>query len=73
MGDRLPRYLATGNDLASGARIRRWREREGVDLGLDVWRGGGWTRVAVVPTVGPVAMRTWPSRSRRRTAVSASA
>jgi hypothetical protein len=57
MGDRLPRYLATGNDPARGARIRRWREREGVDLAVDVWREGGWQRVAVVPTVGPVAMR----------------
>ena len=57
MGDRLPRYLATGNDPARGHRIRRWREREGVDLAVDVWREGTWQRVAVVPTVGPVAMR----------------
>jgi hypothetical protein len=57
MGDRLPRYLATGNDPPSGAGIRRWREREGVDLAVDVWRDGVWQRVAVVPTVGPVAMR----------------
>jgi hypothetical protein len=57
MGDRLPRYLAAGNDPARGARIRRWREREGVDLAVDVWREGAWQRVAVVPTVGPVAMR----------------
>jgi len=57
MGDRLPRYLATGNDPSRGARIHRWREREGVDLGVDVWREGAWRRVAVVPTVGPVAMR----------------
>jgi hypothetical protein len=57
MDDRLPRYLAVGNDPASGARIRRWREREGVDLAVDVWREGAWRRVTVVPTVGPVAMR----------------
>jgi hypothetical protein len=57
MGDRLPRYLARGNDSASGLRIRRWREREGVDLAVDLWRGGRWQRMAIVPTVGPVALR----------------
>jgi len=57
MGGRLGKYVATGNDLAAGPRIRRWREREGVDLTVEVLQRGSWLRVATVPTVGPAALR----------------
>jgi len=57
MGDRLPIYLARGNDSTAGPRIQRWREREGVDLIVELREGDSWQRVAVVPTVGPAALR----------------
>lgn len=57
MGDHLPVYLARGNDSAAGPRIQRWREREGVDLIVELRTGDSWQRVAVVPTVGPAALR----------------
>jgi len=57
MGARLDKYVAAGNDPAAGPRIRRWREREGVDLTVEVWQRGSWLRVATVPTVGPAALR----------------
>jgi hypothetical protein len=57
MGGRLGKYVAAGNDLAAGPRIRRWREREGVDLTVEVLQRGSWLRVATVPTVGPAALR----------------
>lgn len=57
MGDRLPVYLARGNDSAAGPRIQRWREREGVDLVVELRNGDSWRRVAIVPTVGGAALR----------------
>jgi len=58
MGDRLATYLAQGNEASSGARINAWREREGVDLVVELQRGDRWEKVAVIPTVGPAALRT---------------
>jgi hypothetical protein len=57
MGGRLDKYVAAGNDPAAGPRIRRWREREGVDLTVEVLQRGSWLRVATVPTVGPATLR----------------
>ena len=57
MGDRLAGYLTQGNDSAAGPRIQRWREREGVDLTIEVREGERWRPAAVVPTVGPAALR----------------
>jgi len=57
MGGRLEKYVAAGNDPGAGPRIRRWREREGVDLTVEVQERGSWVRVATVPTVGPAALR----------------
>lgn len=57
MGDRLGGYIEKGNAQSAGPGIARWREREGVDLVVDLWREGSWRRVAVVPTVGPAALR----------------
>jgi hypothetical protein len=57
MGDHLPGYIATGNDASSGDKIRAWREREGLDLRVEVEVGGVFRRVAVVPTVGPATLR----------------
>jgi hypothetical protein len=57
MGDRLDGYLAAGNEPAAGSSIQRWREREGVDLIVEARVGHEWQQVAVVPTVGPIALR----------------
>src|SRR4030095_14287354 len=40
MGDRLATYLAAGNDATARERIQGWRQREGVDLGVEVLDGG---------------------------------
>ena len=57
MGDRMATYLAQGNEAAAGARIQRWREREGVDLAVEIRTAAGWTRVGTVPTIGPASVR----------------
>jgi len=58
MGDRLDKYLAQGNDdPTAGPRIKRWREREGVDLIVEMRTANGWTQVAAIPTVGPASLR----------------
>ncbi len=57
MGDDLEASLERGNRPEAGPAILSWREREGVDLAVDVWRAGRWERAALVPTVGPVAFR----------------
>jgi hypothetical protein len=57
MGPRLGEYLEQGNDPSAGPGIQRWREREGVDLSLEVRGEDGWRRVAMIPTVGPAALR----------------
>jgi hypothetical protein len=56
-GRYLPRLLAHGNAPESGARIRAWRAREGLDLGVESFVDGRWREVARVPTVGPMALR----------------
>jgi hypothetical protein len=57
MGDRLSGYLARGNDPAARESIERWREREGVDLTVEMQADGAWKKVAVIPPVGPAALR----------------
>jgi hypothetical protein len=57
MDSHLEGYLAKGNQPDAGARIRAWREREGLDLRVEAEVGGRWLPVAVIPTVGPMAER----------------
>jgi hypothetical protein len=57
MGEDLDKYLEMGNHADAGPRILGWREREGVDLRVEVARGDAWEPVATVPSVGPVALR----------------
>jgi len=57
MGNRMATYIAQGNEASAGARIQRWREREGVDLAVELRTAAGWTRVATIPTVGPASIR----------------
>jgi hypothetical protein len=57
MDTHLEGYLAKGNDPAAGPRIQAWREREGLDLRVEAEVGGRFVPVAVVPTVGPMALR----------------
>jgi hypothetical protein len=57
MGSHLEGFLRDGNDSTARGRINAWREREGVDLRVDVEVGGSFHPVAVIPTVGPMALR----------------
>ena len=57
MGDSLDAFVARSNDPASGPGARAWREREGVDLSVEVLRSGRWERVGLVSPVGPMAPR----------------
>lgn len=57
-GDGLERFQEMGADPSKAGEIRAWRLREGVDLLVETWRNGGWERAAVVPTPGPVSLRT---------------
>jgi hypothetical protein len=57
LGDRLEAYLDQADRPESRDATLAWREREGVDLRVEVERAGGWERVAVVPTVGPASLR----------------
>ena len=57
LGDRLDTYLDDTDKPESRGPTLAWREREGVDLRVEVERGGRWERVAVVPTVGPASLR----------------
>ena len=59
LGDRLDRYLDQSDRPESRASALAWREREGVDLSVEVEEGGAWRRVAVAPTVGPASIRTF--------------
>jgi hypothetical protein len=56
-GNSLDSFLASGEDPSSAAGALAWREREGVDLSIEVFRAGGWERASVVPPLGPIAMR----------------
>ena len=57
MGGELSSYLGKGNAPEAGDKIRRWREREGLDLRVEAEVDGAFRPVAVVPTVGPMALR----------------
>src|SRR5262249_51823678 len=57
MGNRLATYIGQGNEPAARNRIQSWREREGVDLAVEVRTASGWTQVGMVPTIGPASMR----------------
>ncbi len=57
LGDRLEPYLDGTDRPESREASLAWREREGVDLTVEVDRGRGWEKVAVVPTVGPASLR----------------
>jgi len=56
-GDSLPAFLASGDSPASAAGALRWREREGVDLSVEVFRAGSWEHAGIVSPLGPFAMR----------------
>ena len=56
-GDGLGEYLASQEAPSQAAGQRSWREREGVDLAVEVPDGAGWRTVARVPTPGPAAVR----------------
>jgi hypothetical protein len=56
-GDSLGAFLARGDDPASAAGTLAWRQREGVDLSVEVFQAGRWERVTVVSPLGPVALR----------------
>jgi hypothetical protein len=56
-GDGLEAHL-TRQDLAASADAQRaWREREGINLSVEVFREGAWRSVGRVPTPGPAAVR----------------
>jgi hypothetical protein len=55
-GERFPSVLKAGNDGDTSA-IRAWREREGVDLRIEVLRSGRFETIAVIPATGPVENR----------------
>jgi hypothetical protein len=57
LGDQLEGYLDQADQADAREPTLAWREREGVDLRVEVERAGRWERVAVVPTVGPVSLR----------------
>ena len=57
LGEELETYLDEEDRPESRAFSLAWREREGVDLRVEVERNGSWERVAVVPTVGPASLR----------------
>jgi hypothetical protein len=57
MGSHLGRYLASGNQASRRTSLLAWREREGVDLTVEVLEWGRWRKVATVPTVGAEALR----------------
>jgi hypothetical protein len=57
LGDQLEPYLDETDLPESREFSLAWREREGVDLRVEVERNGIWERVAVVPPVGPASLR----------------
>lgn len=57
MGRGFARYRAGAHRPGSGPGLRAWREREGVDLRVEVRRNGLWERVGVVPSPGSLASR----------------
>jgi hypothetical protein len=57
MGGRLAAYQDRWGAAEAAPRLRAWKDREGVDLRVEVRSGAGWIPVAMVPTVGPLALR----------------
>ncbi len=57
LGERLESYQDQTDQPEAREPTLAWREREGVDLRVEMERGGRWERVAVVPTVGPASLR----------------
>lgn len=56
MGDRFDEFMKKGNEGDPKA-ILAWRDREGVDLRVEVERAGRFETVAIVPATGAVEMR----------------
>lgn len=52
-GDRLGRYVDRWNEPGKRAEVLAWRDRQGVDLRVEVKREGAWQVVASIPTPGP--------------------
>jgi hypothetical protein len=52
-GDRLGRYVDRWNAPDKRAEVLAWRDRQGVDLRVELFEGGAWQTVASVPTPGP--------------------
>jgi hypothetical protein len=57
LGDRFDRYNARWNEPRASGLLREFKDREGIDLSVEVQTARGWSRVASVPTVGPIALR----------------
>jgi hypothetical protein len=57
MGGRLETYLAAGNQPSRRTGLLAWRQREGVDLTVEVLDRGHFRRVAAVPTIGAASLR----------------
>jgi hypothetical protein len=51
-GDKLGKYTERWNALDRRAEVLDWRDRQGVDLRVEVFAGGAWKKVTDVPTVG---------------------
>ena len=56
MGDRFGEFLKMGNE-GDPKSILAWRDREGVDLRVEVERAGRFETVAIVPATGAVELR----------------
>ncbi len=56
MGDRFDEFMKKGNEGDPKA-ILAWRDREGVDLRVEVERAGRFETVAIVPATGAVELR----------------
>jgi hypothetical protein len=57
LGGRLNQFAARWSEPSARDRLLDWRQREGIDLKVEVRRNGYWRQIAVVPTVGPIALR----------------
>ena len=56
-GGHLAELQKESDDPANAPAQRAWKEREGVDLRVEVKHGGTWAQVAMVPTPGPASRR----------------
>ncbi len=55
--DRLDRAMTRFDDVDRESRMRRWREKAGLELVVEVDQGSGWRRVDSLPPLGWVAPR----------------